>query len=225
LKTLFYLLTILIVKNNCTFALIILTNNMDDLEKVIEDLISKRKSISEKVNDKINKNKGSIFSLDTKSLHISTDDKKVIDNKNIIISHLKAAKISHKKWMSYVQILIRLGNVNEAKSSIPINYTMCDFGKWYYGDGQILHGFPEYLQMEEIHKNVHDTYLQIYELYVKPIKGSLFNSEKSQLAKRDKEAQTLSVILEEYSKIMFDLLNSVENSVKKTSNNELLSLM
>jgi hypothetical protein len=102
---------------------------------------------------------------------------------------------------------------------------MCDFGKWYYGEGQVLTIFPEYEQMEDIHKNVHDTYLQIYELYITPIKGSLFNSEKNQLATRNKKALALFKILDEYSKIMYDLLVSVENSVRKLSNEELKKLL
>ena len=201
---------------------------MSDLEKVIEDLIKKRKSLATKVEKETSEvNQNSSFNIDFDKIADSNDKtvKETLVHKKEIIKHLQAAKVSHKKWMSFVQILIRLGNIETANTSIPINYTMCDFGNWYYGEGQILTIFSEYEQMEDIHKNVHDTYLQIYELYVNPIKGSLFNSEKSQLASRNKKALVLSQILDEYSKIMYDLLVSVENSVKKMSDEELKNLL
>jgi hypothetical protein len=195
---------------------------MTDLEKVIEDLISKRKNLATKVEkETADVKQNSLFEIDT----VSESNRETLALKKEIIKHLQAAKASHKKWMSYVQILIRLGDIETANTSIPINYTMCDFGKWYYGEGQVLTIFPEYEQMEDIHKNVHDTYLQIYELYLNPIKGSLFNSERSQLAARNKKALVLSQILDEYSKIMYDLLVSVENSVRKLSNKELKKLL
>jgi hypothetical protein len=199
---------------------------MTDLEKVIEDLIAKRKNLATKVKkETADVKQNFLFEIDTVSESNRENVNTTLALKKEIIKHLQAAKASHKKWMSYVQILIRLGDVETANTSIPINYTMCDFGKWYYGEGQVLTIFPEYEQMEDIHKNVHDTYLQIYELYITPIKGSLFNSEKSQLAARNKKALALSQILDEYSKIMYDLLVSVENSVRKLSNEELKKLL
>ncbi len=199
---------------------------MSDLEKVIEDLIAKKKNSATKVKKETADIKQNFsFEIDTVSESNREDVNTRLALKKGIIKHLQAAKASHKKWMSYVLILIRLGDVETANASIPINYTMCDFGKWYYGEGQVLTIFPEYEQMEDIHKNVHDTYLQIYELYITPIKGSLFNSEKNQLATRNKKALALFKILDEYSKIIYDLLVSVENSVKKLSNEELKKLL
>ena len=197
---------------------------MEDLGKVIEDLIEKRKTVESQVKTQINEEKEEAsINFAFKNSQFTKD--KPLDKKKEIIKHLQAAKLSHKKWMSSVQILIRLEDIEQAKASIPINYTMCDFGKWYYGEGQILNIYPKYAEMEEIHKSVHDTYLQIDELYIKPIHGSFFNSEKSQIEKRHKKAVALSKILEEYSKIMFDLLLSVESSVKKMSNQDLLNLL
>ena len=201
---------------------------MNDLEKEIEDLIAKRKKIAAKVETQTKEVKqDTTLNIDFDKITNSNigNENEVLIYKKEIIKHLQAAKVSHKTWMSFVQILIRLGNIETANASIPINYTMCEFGKWYYGEGQILTIFPEYEQMEDVHKNVHDTYLQIYELYVTPIKGSLFNSEKSQIKVRNKKALALSQILDEYSKIMYDLLISVENSVKRMPNEELKKLL
>ncbi len=193
---------------------------MEDLERIIEDLIAKRKQTQTKV-EQTDVSQKNAFNIDFDKNASSSNNQELISFKQSIIRHLEAAKISHKKWMSYVQILLRLGDVEEAKSAIPINYTLCDFGQWYYGEGRILKAFPEFIQMEEVHMHVHDTYLQIYNLYNKKIKGHLFNSEKSQLEKRNKKAAALSDILNEYSKIMFDLLLIVEQSVKKMSYDDL----
>lgn len=193
---------------------------MEDLERIIEDLIAKRKQTQTKV-EQTEASPKNALSIDFDKNTSSSNNQELISFKQDIIKHLEAAKISHKKWMSYVQILLRLGDVEEAKSAIPINYTLCDFGKWYYGKGQVLKDFPEFIQIEEVHLHVHDTYLQIHNLFNKRIKGYLFNSEKSQLEKRDKKAVALSDILNEYSKIMFDLLLIVEQSVKIMSYDDL----
>jgi len=196
---------------------------MEDLEQIIEDLITQRKKTKAKI-EKTEVFTKNAFSNDFDKTANLAENQDLINFKQQIVKHLQAAKISHKKWMSYVQILLRLGDVEEAKSAIPINYTLCDFGKWYYGEGQVLNSFPEFIQMENIHMNVHDTYLQIYNLFNKKIKGYLFNSEKNQLEKRNKKALALSDILNEYSKIMFDLLLIVEQSVKNMSYEELKTI-
>jgi hypothetical protein len=113
--------------------------------------------------------------------------------------------------------IIRLGNIRDAQASIPVNYTLCDFGKWYYGDGQILSNYPEYKDLELVHQMVHDTYLQIYNLYKKRIEGTLFNSEKKQLRQRDEKANKLSLVLTEYSKILFDALLNLESKIMNLS--------
>lgn len=212
---------------------------MNDFQKDIDALIRKRNSSSSKeiVEDKQEgdapkqkiavEQQTTIIKSEVKPLSISsnilTKHRAELSKKEIFL-HLKNARISHKKWMSFVQILIRLADVETAKTSIPINYTMCAFGKWYYGDGQILAIFDEYLQIEDIHKNVHDTYLQIYNLYDKKVVGSFFNSEKKQVIARTKKVQSLSTILDEYSKVMFNLLTLVEKSVLNLTDDEILQL-
>ena len=196
---------------------------MEDLEQIIEDLITQRKKTKAKI-ERTEVSTENAFNNDFDKKANLSENQDLINFKQQIVKHLEAAKISHKKWMSFVQILLRLGDVEEAKSAIPINYTLCDFGRWYYGEGQVLNLFPEFVQMEDVHMNVHDTYLQIYNLFNKKIKGYLFNSEKNQLEKRNKKALALSDILNEYSKIMFDLLLIVEQSVKNMSYEELKTI-
>jgi hypothetical protein len=192
---------------------------MNEIEKKIEDLISQKEELQQEA--KTNQNPKS-------KLEIVSDkdfNKSVKQIKASMIESLRKAKTSHMKWISDVQILIRLGDIKEANSTIPVNYTNCEFGKWYYGDGQKLSEFSEYNDIEEIHQLVHDTYLQIYSLYNKPIEGSIFNSAKKQKAEREVKAKKLEIILKQYSKLLFELLITLEKKIKSLSNEQVNNLV
>jgi len=196
---------------------------MSNLEKEIEDLIFKRKNLEQQ---SLEIEKASNALQTTQNVIINEQNSEIIQFRKDTNKQLQAAKLSHKRWMSYVQILIRLGDIKIANTSIPVNYTMCDFGKWFYSEGtQIFSNFPEYDQIENVHQHVHDTYLQIYQLYATELKGSLFNSLKKQTAEREAKAIQLSKVLDEYSKIMFELLNFAQNILKDMSDQELKALM
>jgi len=154
----------------------------------------------------------------------NTEIPNVLEGRDECIRNLHAAKVSHKKWMSFVQILIRLGDVDEARISIPINYAMCEFGKWYYGKGSKLIVFSEFIQIENNHKNIHDIYLQIFKLYDHKIKGSLFKSTKKLIDQRRQKAIDLSKLMEQCSKVMFDLLLHIETELKRMSQKQLEKL-
>ena len=192
---------------------------MSEIERKIEEMISQKQSQQEQLKNKLHiKPKLEIVS-----------DADFNEKANLvraeIISNLRIAKTSHMKWISDVQILIRLGDIKVANATIPVNYTSCNFGQWYYGDGQKLSEYSEYSDIEEIHQLVHDTYLQIYSLYQKPIKGSLLNSAKKQMAERELKAIKLDLILKQYSKLLFELLLTLEKKVKSLSNDEIMQLI
>ena len=190
---------------------------MSEIEKRIEDLIAQKQQQQQETRN-LQQAKLEIVS----DLDVAENVKRI---KAEIISNLRMAKTSHMRWISDVQILIRLGDINQAKATIPVNFTSCDFGKWYYGEGQKLSNFSEYLDIEEIHQSVHDTYLQIYSLYQKPIEGSIFNSAKKQMAEREAKAKKLDLILKQYSKLLFELLITLEKKVRSLSNEETINLV
>ncbi len=181
---------------------------MSEIEQKIEHLIAQKQMLEQQSKELLKNNP----KLEIVSEEDQKEHSKMI--KAEIISNLRMAKTSHMKWISNVQILIRLGDLKQANAQIPVNYTNCDFGKWYYGEGQKLSEFSEYTDIEEIHQLVHDTYLQIYSLYKKPIEGSLFNSAKKQEAERESKAIKLDLILKQYSKLLFELLQKLEVKVK-----------
>ena len=190
---------------------------MSEIERTIEDLIAQKEQ-QQQESKNLQQPKLEVVS----DLDVTENAKRI---KAEIISNLRMAKTSHMKWLSDVQILIRLGNIHQANASIPVNYTSCDFGKWYYGEGQKLNEYSEYTDIEEIHQLVHDTYLQIYSLYKKPIEGSLFNSAKKQKAEREEKARKLDIILKQYSKLLFELLQTLEKKVKSLSSDEVINLI
>ncbi len=207
---------------------------MNELEKKIEKLISEKEQIQKHSKLKLKNN--DLRDVDNVVVRSSTKIKNTKDSlvKNVgeeastkrikLISHLRLARKAHTAWVSNVQILIQLGNIDEAKVSTPINYTVCAFGKWYYGDGQVLTPFKEYRDIEEVHQQVHSTYLEIFSMYNEKLEGSLFTSVKKLEKERKEKAVKLEIILREYSKLMFDLLVALEMKIKRMSDVEINAL-
>jgi len=145
-------------------------------------------------------------------------------SKKDIISQLRLAKTGHKQWIATIYVLIRIDNIEDAKSKIPVSFTACDFGKWYYGDGQMLAEFEEYQNLEKPHQKIHDIYLQIFNLYKEKIVGSLFNSEKKQLKERENKSVLLVKKLDYQSDLLFKNLLLLENLIKKVSDEKMNEL-
>ncbi len=53
--------------------------------------------------------------------------------KEEIITHLRAAKSAHIKWLQKAKLLINGVDIEE--DAIPVNSTECKFGKWFYTNG------------------------------------------------------------------------------------------
>jgi len=51
-------------------------------------------------------------------------------NKEEILSQLRVAKAAHVSWVQRAKLLIEGFTINE--TSIPVNSTECQFGKWFY---------------------------------------------------------------------------------------------
>lgn len=113
-----------------------------------------------------------------------------------IIQKLRKAKQSHKRWVSYASALIE--GIPIEKDQVPINYTDCEFGSWYYGDGQALSGLREFKEIEDPHSQLHTLYMQIFAL--------LFN---------EKNTLYLANWLEKLQKLM----NKINWKPKENSNN------
>ncbi len=100
--------------------------------------------------------------------------------KSEALSVLRRAKTSHIQWRARAQALV--AGVDVGEDAVPIVYTDCKFGKWYYGEGQELSNVQGYKEIEEPHQKLHLVYMEIFKkLYGKDDRSALaklFSSKK-----------------------------------------------
>ncbi len=93
-------------------------------------------------------------------------------DKTEVVTKLKLAVVSHRAWVSNAQALI--DGIPLDKEKVPVNARECEFGKWYYGDGQRLQIVPGFNEIEEPHDKLHETYMEIF--------GLLYGEENKKLS-------------------------------------------
>lgn len=77
-------------------------------------------------------------------------------NNLMIAMDLQAALIAHLNWKSKLSDFFY--GLENLKISDVADHTGCEFGKWLYSRGlQDLAGFPEKDELEQFHKEVHDS--------------------------------------------------------------------
>lgn len=139
--------------------------------------------------------------------------------KEEVLEHLRAAKSAHIKWVQKAKLLIN--GVDIEQSSIPVDSTECNFGKWFYTDGQILNSLSnnplECMQsIEKLHFDLHDQYLKIFNIYFSQEKkggffAKLFGFKKKEISKTEQElSETYYKDMEEISKQLLEEINRLE---------------
>ena len=112
-------------------------------------------------------------------------------------SALILARTQHSAWKLKMNNAILSGNIDELKNFL--DYTNCDFGKWYYKDGiSEIGNNPTFKSLEEPHKKIHDLGHKLID--------ALKRGEK------DTAARLLGQIDEESSK-MYDGIGTLINQV------------
>jgi len=81
-------------------------------------------------------------------------------DKNDMVLMLRNAVRTHKKWTENALNLIK--GVPLDKKLVPINSTDCEFGKWYYSEGQNIRNMPGFKEVEDLHGELHSTYREIF---------------------------------------------------------------
>ncbi|MBU0633142.1 CZB domain-containing protein [bacterium] len=104
-------------------------------------------------------------------------------DKNEALEHLRDAKKAHLKWLQRAKALI--SNIPVEKDAIPVDYTECAFGQWFYSEGQEIALMPGMDSIGEIgkkHEELHDEYIKIFKIYFgdanKTLFSKLFNLRK-----------------------------------------------
>lgn len=154
--------------------------------------------------------------------------------KEEVLGHLRAAKAAHIKWVQKAKLLINGVDIDE--NAIPVDSTECAFGKWFYGDGQILNALSnnplECMQhIEALHFNLHDIYLKIFSIYfVKDKKAGffakIFGVKKRGPSEEERDsAQRYYVEMAQVSQELLDEINRLERRLVAVSDEKIESLV
>lgn len=149
-------------------------------------------------------------------------------NKEEILSQLRVAKAAHVSWVQRAKLLIEGFTINE--TSIPVNSTECQFGKWFYADGQRLNDIrnnpiESMQEIETLHFKLHDVYLNIYKIYYDLEKKSFFSkmfAKKKKVSEDDKErARAFYKEMDGISQELVKALNLMERRINVVNEAEI----
>jgi len=136
-------------------------------------------------------------------------------NKEETLEQLSAAKKAHIKWVNRAKSLVE--GLPVEKDAIPVDSTECNFGQWFYGEGQKLNAIPgmDILStIEQLHFQLHDNYMKIFKLYFGEMDRSFFSKlfkMKTKISDRDREiARDFYEKLEEVSKKLLEEIGKLE---------------
>ena len=134
-------------------------------------------------------------------------------DKTEVMTTLKLAAVSHRAWLSNAQALI--DGIPLDKDKVPVSATECEFGKWYYGDGQRLKSIPGFKEIEKPHDNLHQTYAEIFTLLYgeesqKPsFFSKLIGRAQKAAAEKQEAAKVKSLVLKDRSTEVIDRLEQI----------------
>ncbi|MDB2562029.1 CZB domain-containing protein [Sulfurimonas sp.] len=138
--------------------------------------------------------------------------------KENILNELRAAKVAHLKWVQRAKSLI--SGMPVEKEAIPLDYTDCVFGKWFYSVGQEIALLPGMSVMDSIgekHTHLHDMYFKIFQIYfgdsTKSFFAKLLKMKKKVSAAEEEMAQQYYAELEKISKELVELIGRLERRI------------
>jgi len=152
-------------------------------------------------------------------------------NKEEVLSHLRVAKAAHISWVQRAKLLIEGFTINE--TSIPVNSTECQFGQWFYSEGQKLNDIrnnpiSSMQEIESLHFKLHDVYLNIYKIYYDLEKKSFLSKvfgKKKKVSEEDKlRAKEYYKEMDAISQELVKALNIMERRIGVVNDDEITSL-
>lgn len=151
------------------------------------------------------------------------EEDETLDRKEIQ-ARLRSAKSAHLQWRANAQGLLAGLPLDEGK--VPVAHTECRFGKWYYGQGQMLVSLASYQAIEGPHDTLHAVYRRIVEaLYGEVEQPSLMARLLGKRAKDDRErrrdADRLMVQLVAVSETLLASVEILEQEIAALSDADL----
>lgn len=142
------------------------------------------------------------------------------------LAMLRAAKSAHIQWRARAQALV--AGIPLEKEQVPIAYTDCKFGKWYYGLGQQLSILDTYRAIEEPHQQLHLIYMKIFKHLFgddeRSILKKVFGSKRKHRAENVANAQALLPQLVSVSETLLEAVIIVEHDIRQMSDDELVHI-
>lgn len=130
-------------------------------------------------------------------------------DKKLIIGQLRKAKTAHIRWRSYAQAVVSGVPVDEGR--VPVFHTDCEFGRWYYGDGQALAHLPGFNDIAKPHEQLHAVYMEIFKHLFEDESISLLGRLIGKKAKVEAQKQrAVQSLLNELIKISDQLVGHIE---------------
>ena len=147
-----------------------------------------------------------------------------------ILKNIRAARRAHVIWVDRAKALVN--GLEITKDQIPLEVTSCDFGKWFYCEGQILLSiFTEEAikTLEDKHKELHDIYMKIFKIYFNTSDFSFWEKllkKKRRISAAD-EHNALAYVrnLEEVSSQLISYLNIIEKKINTIKEEDIKKLM
>ena len=149
-------------------------------------------------------------------------------DKNGLLEHLRNAKKAHLKWLQRAKALI--SNIPVEKDAIPVDYTECMFGQWFYSEGQevaLMPGMDCVAQIGLKHQELHDEYLKIFKIYFgeanKSFFSKLFNLKKKISESEQEIARQYYDNLKLISDDLLKLIEKLERRISALPENAFIS--
>ena len=147
-------------------------------------------------------------------------------NRKEVINTLHAAKAAHMQWRARAQALV--AGIKVEKDHVPVMYTDCKFGKWYYGEGQKLSKYPAFKGLEDPHEQLHLVYMEIFKHIFGEDQRSgwakLFGSKRSHREQKLAAAEELLPRLVGISQTLLETVDLLEAEINAASDEELEAL-
>jgi len=135
---------------------------------------------------------------------------------------IRRARAGHN-WMSYARAIV-LGLPID-KKSVPSVETDCNFGKWYYGEGQIFSSLETFEAIEEPHTLLHKLYMRLYKLQKEtPKTGFIFTPKRLSEKKRKEEMDKIAAQMESVSGLLLASLKDLEREIRDLTEMEIQNL-
>ena len=146
--------------------------------------------------------------------------------KKEVVDKLRMARSAHVQWRARAQALV--AGIPLEKEQVPVAYTDCKFGKWYYGSGQDLSSLDAFKAIEEPHQQLHLIYMKIFAFLFgednRSFLSKMFGSTKRYKQENLEQAKELLPHLIGVSETLLEAIDLLEKDLQRMSDADMKAL-